>query len=60
MISIFKDIYKYKYLLLTLVNRDVTKKYRRSFLGVLWSLLNPMMMMLITAMVFSKVLLLQI
>ena len=53
MISIFKDIYKYKYLLLTLVNRDVTKKYRRSFLGVLWSLLNPMMMMLITAMVFS-------
>lgn len=53
MSKIIKDIYKYKYLLYMLVNRDITKKYRRSFLGILWSLLNPMMMIIITAMVFS-------
>jgi ABC-type polysaccharide/polyol phosphate export permease len=40
-------------LLYTLVVRDIKKKYRRSILGVLWSMLNPLLMMIITAMVFS-------
>ena len=53
MFFIIKELVRFKYLLYTLVNRDITKKYRRSFLGIIWSLLNPMMMMFITAMVFS-------
>lgn len=53
MFFIIKELLRFKYLLYTLVNRDITKKYRRSFLGIIWSLLNPMMMMFITAMVFS-------
>ena len=37
-----------------LVKRDIKKKYRRSILGILWSMLNPLLMMMITAMVFSN------
>jgi len=38
-----------------MVKRDYATRYRRSILGVLWSLLNPLLTMLITAMVFSFV-----
>lgn len=48
-----QSLYQYRYLVWVLVERDIKKKYRRSVLGVLWSLLNPLMMMSITAMVFS-------
>jgi len=36
-----------------LVKRDLKVKYRRSFLGYLWSLLNPLMMMGVMTVVFS-------
>lgn len=44
---------KSAYILRQLVTRDFKLKYRRSFLGVLWSVLNPLLMMLIMAAVFS-------
>ena len=44
---------KYKYLLFNLVKRDFVSRYRKSFLGVLWSLLNPLLTMLVMTMVFS-------
>ena len=47
------ELYKYRYLIAELVSRDIKKKYRRSILGVLWSLLNPLFVMIITAMIFS-------
>ena len=53
MLQFIKNIYKYRYLLVELVSRDIKKKYRRSILGVFWSLLNPIFTMLITAMIFS-------
>ncbi|KMO85979.1 ABC transporter [Megasphaera cerevisiae DSM 20462] len=53
MLASLKKILKYKYLLCVLVERDIKTKYRRSVLGVLWSMLNPLLMMIITAMVFS-------
>lgn len=53
MLGMLKTFYKYKYLLYVLVVRDIKKKYRRSVLGVVWSMLNPLLMMVITAMVFS-------
>ena len=53
MLGILQNFYKYKYLLYVLVVRDIKKKYRRSVLGVVWSMLNPLLMMVITAMVFS-------
>jgi ABC-2 type transport system permease protein len=44
---------KYRYLLLELVLRDLKVKYRRSVLGYLWSVLNPILMMLVMTLVFS-------
>ena len=37
--------FKYKDLLRELVVRDVKLKYRRSFLGYVWSILNPLLIM---------------
>ena len=47
-------LYNYRNLLQQLVERDVKLKYRRSFLGYLWSILNPLMIMMIMVIVFSN------
>ena len=44
---------RYRPLLRELVLRDLKIKYRRSFLGYVWSLLNPLLMMTIMSLVFS-------
>ncbi len=46
---------RYRYLLVCLVDRDYKVKYRRSVFGILWSMLNPIMMMIILNAVFSRV-----
>lgn len=46
-------LFKYKDLWLQLVIRDIKLKYRRSFLGYLWSVLNPLFVMAIMTVVFS-------
>ena len=55
--SIWKErmqvFYQYKDLLLQLVQRDVKLKYRRSFQGYVWSVLNPLLIMLVMTLVFS-------
>ena len=51
----WKIIRKYLPLLQQLVLRDLKIKYRRSFLGYLWSLMNPLLMMWILTMIFSYV-----
>ena len=40
-------------MLRSLVTKDFKLKYRRSVLGILWSLLNPLLMMIVMAAVFS-------
>ncbi len=45
---------KYGFLLKQLVSRDFKVKYKRSVLGVLWSILYPVLMMAVMALVFSK------
>lgn len=44
---------KYKSLLSELVRRDIRNKYRNSVLGVLWSLLDPLLSMIVLTIVFS-------
>lgn len=44
---------RYYFLLSQLVSRDFKTKYRRSYLGILWSLLSPIFMMIIVSSVFS-------
>ena len=36
-----------------LVSRDIKLKYRRSFLGYIWSILNPLLIMIVMTVVFS-------
>ncbi len=52
MINIIK---KYNFLLTELVSRDFKVKYKRSILGVFWSLLYPVLMTLVMFIVFSNV-----
>lgn len=46
-----KDIF----ILKQLVGKDFKIKYRRSFLGVAWSVLNPLLMMIVMAIVFTTI-----
>ena len=46
--------WRYRYLLWNLVSRDFKLKYRRSVLGVVWSVLNPLLMCLVYWAVFSS------
>ena len=50
-----QGFYKYKNLFKQLVSRDIKLKYRRSILGYLWSVLNPLFVMLIMVIVFSNI-----
>ena len=47
------DFIKYQWLLKELIIRDLKIKYRRSVLGYLWSILNPLMLMGVLSVVFS-------
>jgi lipopolysaccharide transport system permease protein len=49
-----QGFYKYRFLMHELVTKDIKLKYRRSFLGYLWSILNPLMIMIIMVVVFSQ------
>ena len=46
---------KYRFLIRQLVERDFKTKYKRSILGIFWSFLNPLLMMLVQFFVFSTV-----
>lgn len=45
---------RYRELFFQLVSRDIKLKYRRSFLGYIWSMLNPLLTMLVMVIVFSN------
>ena len=45
---------RYKFLLSQLVERDIKIKYRRSVLGIFWSFLQPLLMMVVLTIVFSQ------
>lgn len=49
-----KGFFAYKDLLVQLVSRDLKLKYRRSVLGYLWSVLSPLMIMVVQVIVFSQ------
>jgi homopolymeric O-antigen transport system permease protein len=49
-----REIGRYKYLILQLTRRDILARYKRSFLGVAWTMLNPLGMMVVLSIVFSQ------
>lgn len=56
MINVFKNLYKYRELLKTNVKKEIRGKYKNSFLGVLWSFLNPLLQIIVYALVFQVIL----
>lgn len=51
-----QELWNYRTLIRNMVVRDLKARYKNSLLGYLWSLLNPLMMMLIFWVVFSVLL----
>ena len=51
----WKDFWRYRYLLQNLITRDFKLKYRRSVLGVAWSVLNPLLMCLVMYAIFTSI-----
>ncbi len=50
------DFFRYRYLLYNLISRDFKLKYRRSVLGVAWSVLNPLLMCAVMVIIFGTLL----
>ena len=48
-----KQLRQYGFVIHQLVSREIKRKYTRSYLGILWSVLNPLMSMVVISMVFS-------
>ena len=53
--KVFHDLYQYRELLKTNVQKEIRGKYKGSFLGVLWSFINPLLMVLVYALVFPYI-----
>lgn len=53
MIARIRELVHYRELMRNLVIRDLKVRYKNSFLGVLWSLLNPLLMTLVFTIVFT-------
>jgi len=49
-----KKFSRHKFLFEELVKRDFKKKYKRTVLGMLWSVLSPLMMLLVMRLVFTR------
>ena len=45
---------QYKFVLKELVGREIKRKYARSYLGIVWSVLNPLLSMIVLTVIFSK------
>lgn len=52
--NIYNKLKKNQFLFEELVKRDFKKKYKRTSLGMLWSVLSPLMMLLVMSIVFTK------
>ena len=56
MMNIFQKIYKYRELLKTNVKKEIRGRYKNSFLGILWSFLNPLLQLAVYSVIFGALL----
>lgn len=54
--QLIKNFSKYRYLLGELVKKNIKLKYRRSYLGILWTMIEPLLTMIVLAVVFGALL----
>ena len=50
-----RDLARHSHLLASLVRRDLTVRYKRSVIGFFWTMLNPLLLMIILTIVFSTI-----
>ena len=53
--KVFNELYQYREFLFTNVKKDIRGKYKASFLGVLWSFINPLLQVVVYAIVFPYI-----
>lgn len=53
-INEISELLRYRYLLWNLVARDIKVRYRRTWIGIVWVMLNPLLTTLVLAVVFSS------
>ena len=58
--KLFKDLYQYRELLKTNVQKEIRGKYKGAWLGIIWSFLNPLLMLLVYSLVFPYIMRVQI
>jgi ABC-type polysaccharide/polyol phosphate export permease len=51
-----REVINYRNLIIQLTRRDILARYKRSLLGVAWTMLNPLGMMLVLTLAFSSIL----
>lgn len=49
-----EKIKQYLFVMRELTGRELKRKYARSYLGVIWSVLNPLLTMVVMSLIFSK------
>jgi len=54
LIEHFRELYRYRALIDSLVRREVQARYRRSVLGYLWTFLNPLLLLTVYLLVFTQ------
>ena len=54
--NVFKELYNYRELLKTNIKKEIRGKYKGSWLGVVWTFLNPLLMLAVYAFVFPYIL----
>jgi len=54
--NVFKELYNYRELLKTNIKKEIRGKYKGSWLGVMWTFLNPLLMLAVYAFVFPYIL----
>ena len=60
MLNDLRDLWRYRELARLLVAKELKLRYRRSVLGFAWTMLNPLMTMIILTVVFSQVMRVQV
>lgn len=53
--NIFKELYQYREMIVSLIHRDLRGRYKGSVLGFLWTFINPLLQLVVYTIVFSNI-----
>src|SRR4051794_30368623 len=53
--AVLRDVWRYRELILSLAERDYRARYKQALLGIAWSILTPVMLMVVFTLVFTRI-----